>query len=472
MPNLKASTTKSVGIEVKLDQVKACIHCGMCLSSCPTYLVTGNEGNSPRGRLYLIRDLIEENKNLTSEGQEYLDNCLSCLACETACPSGVEYSSILEYARDERQQISYQKGFLGFIRKIGFKYFLPNRKLMRFFRLALKFLPKLTKIQPKFDKAYKKISENSTYNSKYKLAELLKIDSGISFLKLRMNSRIAELKANYNSHEDEMGFMSLIEEAQEFLNSVTITNSEMMLEATHSNILNIIDELRIVSLPLGCVMDTVYNHVHWDTIKILNGFGFHVYIPSSNCCGALAAHSGEYKLGYKQLEETASILAENYYPVVMNSAGCGAFLKDHADPSIQSFDLIEAINKAPLSFEEFSKKLKTASKTLDVTYHPACHLNHAQGIKTEYLDLLKLVPGLQIRSLHEADICCGSAGFYNLIKPEMAEQIGQRKADFIRKTGSNILVTANPGCMSQIEAHLENNYKVMHPVTLISEFLE
>jgi glycolate oxidase iron-sulfur subunit len=419
----------------ELDKIKACIHCGICLSACPTYLTTGNEGNSPRGRLYLIKDLIQgEVPELDIAGQEYLDNCLSCMACETVCPSGVEYIQLLDYARHEKQESSYSKGFWGLVRKFSFAFLLDQRYLLNLGRIGLKvlnifyklfpFLPKLSKMQPSREISYTKLEVNKLYPS-------------------------AE------------------------------------------TILDVPDSERTVLFNLGCVMDTLYNSVHHDTIKVLNAAGYHVYVPASGCCGALASHSGEFKIGEKQTEkfiqaqcdalnklyETEQALGDFSNPIVFNSAGCGAHVKDKVYlESLVLKDIAELIDPdnwlAPLPLEDFKAKLINPA-SLRAVYHPACHLYHAQGLTTQYQNLLALIPNLELIPFLEAEVCCGSAGFYNLIKPQLAEPIGERKAANIKKAGVDLVITANPGCMSQIEAHLGGGYKVIHPMSLLVQcFLE
>ncbi len=405
------------------DILKACIHCGMCLPACPTYQITGNEGDSPRGRLYIINDVINGatlNEERLIDSINYLDNCLECSACETVCPSGVQYTNILEQARNDWKLNSYSKGFFGFMRKLAFRWLLPNRFLLRILRALMNFttmlipLHKFIKIIPKFEDNYHQIQTNYYYRSKIELNDVSDSD-------------------------------------------------------------------RTLSLPLGCVMDTVYNHVHWDTIKVLNAFGYHVYIPESNCCGALAYHSGEAKLGLKQLQDTIQKLNESpenhlySYPLVMNSAGCGAFLKNHSE--LKVLDLIEALERAPVnpmkpSFLSTNGQRTTPKAKIIATYHPACHLNHQQGLANDYVELLKQIPSLELMPLYEADMCCGSAGFYNLIKSKMANKIGKRKARFIKNTNAEVVLTANPGCMSQIQAQLGDDYKVLHPVSLIRGYLD
>ncbi|MBU6196257.1 MAG: (Fe-S)-binding protein [Cyanobacteria bacterium REEB446] len=444
----------------ELDKIKACIHCGICLSACPTYLTTGNEGNSPRGRLYLIKDLIQgEVPELDATGQEYLDNCLSCMACETVCPSGVEYIQLLDYARHEKQESSYSKGFWGLVRKFSFAFLLDQRYLLNLGRIGLKvlnifyklfpFLPKLSKVQPSREISYTKLEVNKLYPS-------------------------AE------------------------------------------TILDVPDSERTVLFNLGCVMDTLYNSVHHDTIKVLNAAGYHVYVPASGCCGALASHSGEFKIGEKQTEkfiqaqcdalnklyETEQALGDFSNPIVFNSAGCGAHVKDKVYlESLVVKDIAELIDPdnwlAPVSLEAFKAKLvslkgidenaeiEDCAQSIKAVYHPACHLYHAQGLTTQYQSLLALIPNLELIPFLEAEVCCGSAGFYNLIKSQLAEPIGERKAANIKKAGVDLVITANPGCMSQIEAHLsggqdnenaeigvqKQSHKVIHPMSLLAQCL-
>lgn len=397
------------------EQLKACIHCGMCLPACPTYKVTANEGNSPRGRLYLINDLIQdhhlqEEHKLSSKAIEYLDNCLSCYACETVCPSGVQYGSILEYARNDLEQTAYDKGLFGFMRKIAFALFLPNRQILNALAQIYKRFGRLLplKVKPRVDYEYQAIQTGTIYRS------------------------------------EEIFF-------------------------------DIKDDDRTIVLPLGCVMDTFYNDVHHDTIYVLNRFGYHVYVPNLGCCGALASHSGEPHIGRSQLNSMLMSLVNYNLPVVMNSAGCGAFVKAHAE-GLKIMDLIEALQSAPKDpiskniFGEEKQDLLTVP-SLEITYHPACHLNHRQGVAYDYKDLLQKIPNLVIKDLPDADTCCGSAGIYNLLKPKMAEAIGRLKAENIKSTEVAIVATANPGCMSQIQSALGKDYKVVHPISLIADYL-
>lgn len=429
------------------EQLKACVHCGMCLPACPTYQVTGNEGNSPRGRLYMINDFVKDQKDepsIDDKTLEYLDNCLTCFACETVCPSGVDYAGILEQARSDHKATKLNNGFWGWLRFMAFKFLLPNRSFLNSARIMQRYFGFLVpmRIKPNLDFEYQKIQTNQLY-----------------------------------------------------LSEIDISDTPY--------------DKRIVAMPLGCVMDTIYNKIHLDTIYVLNQFGYHVFVPDTGCCGALAAHSGEHELGMGQVKENLEEFNRLEFPVVMNSAGCGAFVKEHKDdlkkpinqgdnlmeylenqPSeLQVMDLIEALEKAPhdpfsQSFTSSKPVISSESeesqngfqenkgRRISITYHPACHLNHRQGIAYNYLDLLKKIPNLDIKELHDADICCGSAGFYNLINPEMASEIGNLKATHVENTGARIVATANPGCMSQLENHVSKDIKVLHPVTILAQYLK
>lgn len=393
------------------EQIKACIHCGMCLPACPTYNVTANEANSPRGRIYLINELVQGKDELEQDlSIEYLDNCLSCFACETVCPSNVDYEGILHYAREDMKLSKYNKGFFAFLRKIFFKFFINNRFLLRLLRSSLKVFSFL--IKP--------------------LMQLLGFAAQTKF--------IPDLKADYKS----------IQEGE-------IYYSEHKLDLD--------DKKRTINFSLGCVMDTVYNDVHADTIYVLNAFGFHVHISRSKCCGSLAAHSGENKEAQKLKGKFLKTIEKEALPLISNSAGCGAFLKD-AKPSFGVYDLIEALQRAP--YDPLNSKTLKAQ----VLYHPACHLNHRQGVSDSYEQLLAAIEGLEVYTLDQKDLCCGSAGFYNLIKTDMAAQIGDLKAKEIKETRLKTLITANPGCMSQIKAHLDDDYQVVHPASFLRKILE
>lgn len=393
------------------EQIKACIHCGMCLPACPTYNVSFNEANSPRGRIYLINDYAKQNsqeKHETQKVLEYLDDCLSCFACETVCPSNVDYANILDFARKDLKLTKYNKGFFAFVRKLFFSLCVNNRSLLRIMRWDLRM-------------------------------SSLWLRPMMSFLGFKNQARlIPHIKESYQA----------LDEAETYYSDIQ---------------LDIPDEKRIINLSLGCVMDALYNHVHRDTVYVLNQFGFHVHISESKCCGSLAAHSGENQIAEKLRQEFATTVKAEGLPLITNSAGCGAYLKEHN--ALNVFDFIEAIKKAS------HNPLKNKTYKAEILYHPACHLNHRQGISDYYEDLLKSIPGLKVYSLDQKDTCCGSAGFYNLIKANRAAEIGELKAQEIEEKQIKTIVTANPGCMAQLEAHLAKDFELLHPASFLKRIL-
>jgi glycolate oxidase iron-sulfur subunit len=389
-----------------IDEIlKSCIHCGMCLPACPTYQVTGNEGYSPRGRIYLIK----QTNTISQPDQQmfnYLDTCLSCFACETVCPSGVQYQDIIDYARFDLKLTRKNKGLWAFVRKYIFTNLLSDRSK----------LLKLKNFLAAFDW----------------LSDIV----GLFFPKIKLLNKLKpNFKATYKS----------IDIGRRFRSSVAV-NKRMT-----------------VALMLGCVMDTFYNQVHHDSIKLLNACGYDVLIPNLDCCGALACHSGEFDLGLKQRQDFISKAKALKIPLVMNSAGCGAFLKDQNE--IEVLDIIELISDPVYDIWH-----KISKQELEIVYHPACHLNHRQGLSSKYLKLLERFFKVDTSSLN-ADTCCGSAGIYNILEPEMASKIGEKKSAELSVFETCTVVSANPGCINQLQAHLGIGYDVKHPVSLLADLL-
>jgi glycolate oxidase iron-sulfur subunit len=388
-----------------IDEIlKSCIHCGMCLPACPTYQVTGNEGYSPRGRIYTIanQDTLINQKQIF----DYLDTCLSCSACETVCPSAVQYQNIIDYARYDLKLSRKNKGLWAFVRKYIFANFLTDRS-------------KLTKL--------KNLLANFDWLSNI---------AGLVFPKIKLLNKLKpNLKAPYKS----------IDIGRRFRSTASVNKS------------------KTVALMLGCVMDTFYNQVHHDSIKLLNACGYDVLIPNLDCCGALACHSGEFDLGLKQRQDFVAKAKTLKIPLVVNSAGCGAFLKEQND--IEVLDIIELISDPIYDIWHHLPK-----QDLQIVYHPACHLNHKQGLSSKYLQLLERFFKVDTSSLN-ADTCCGSAGIYNILEPDMAFKIGEKKAMELSVFESCIVASANPGCINQLQAHLGSAYEVVHPISLLANLL-
>src|SRR5206468_516268 len=324
-----------------MDGLRACVHCGICLPQCPTYRVLGEEMDSPRGRVYLMRAAAEGRAELTPGLARHLDLCLGCRACETACPSGVPFGQLLEATRAQL-----------------------DRKRVR---------------------------------------------------------------ARESAHA--------------------------MLEWALS----------------------IFPHINLATARLLSAAGWEVVVPrGQGCCGALHLHAGRLDEFRAMARSLMAALGRDVDIVVTNAAGCGSALKEYGhwlgDGGAERFaglvkDISEVLVDADLPLGELRET---------VTYHDACHLAHGQKVRAQPRELLRRIPGVTLVELTDSDLCCGSAGVYNLLEPEMAAELGRRKLERIRETGARIVAAGNPGCIMQISQQaLEAGLalEVMHPVTLLSRAL-
>jgi glycolate oxidase iron-sulfur subunit len=415
------STTKTalpvVGPKIDYELVLDCVHCGLCTAACPTYVETGNEADSPRGRIYLMRQVIDGALELDDTVKGHLDLCLNCRACETACPSGVQYGRLIEPFRDHLEHADPGRStrtLTGLQRWMLFHIF-PSRLRTRL-ALAPARLLQWTGVDWALEK------------------------SGVTRLlpkSLRtMKGMLPPLKRHYGSLPE-------------------VLPAEGKRRAR-------------VGLFLGCVADGLYPQTNYATAKVLQKNGCEVWIPrTQGCCGALHYHAAD--------ERTAADLAaancdafgmtrddwSSLDAVVTNAAGCGAMLKDYAH-LMKDHPRAEAaarFNGRVRDISEFLYDLGPVNPThplpITATYHDACHLRHAQQIQKQPRAVLDLIPGLKLVPLAETEICCGAAGSYNLTQPVMAGQLGDRKAAHIRATGARAVFTGNVGCLMQITRHLK-----------------
>lgn len=415
--------------KIDYELILDCVHCGLCTASCPTYVETGNEADSPRGRIYLMRQVIDGTLPLDDNVKGHLDLCLNCRACETACPSGVQYGRLIEPFREHMAHLEPGRPVapLSALQRWMLFRIFPSRG---FTRLAL---------------APAKLAQ-------WTGADWLARKSGVLNLlpkSLRsMHGMLPTLKPHYGSLPE-------------------ILPAEGPKRAR-------------VGLFLGCVADALYPQTNYATAKVLQKNGCEVWIPRNQvCCGALHYHAAE--------EEPAQALAaQNCHAfgmtredwnsldaIITNAAGCGAMLKDyshmmHDHPGAEA---AERFNSKVRDISEFLDALGLIPPThplpITATYHDACHLRHAQQIQKQPRSLLGKIPGLKLVPLNESELCCGAAGSYNLTQPEMATQLGDRKAENILATGAQALFTGNVGCLMQITRHLKAinpNIWVTHPV--------
>jgi glycolate oxidase iron-sulfur subunit len=392
------------------DLIADCVHCGFCLSTCPTYLLWGEEMDSPRGRIYLMKEGLESEK-MTNSMVEHWDACLGCMACVTSCPSGVQYDSLIEAtkAQIERQHRRLTKERA--LRALIFAIF-PHPKRLRLIRGPLR------------------------------VVQWLGLD--IALRRIGLLEALAPRLA-----------------AMERLAPVIGRAAKL------PNRLAAIGETRArVGMITGCVQREFFPHVNAATARVLQAEGCEVVIPpAQGCCGALSAHNGreiESQKYARSLIDAFSDTKVDY--VVINAAGCGSTLKNYAEILVDDPAYLERAR-------EFAAKVRDISEILvdlgpvavrhplkvSIAYHDACHLSHAQGIRSQPRQLLAQIPGLEIREISEGEICCGSAGIYNILNPQPARELGDRKAAHVIATGAELLVTANPGCLMQVASALERS---------------
>ena len=413
-----------------VEGVNRCVHCGLCLAYCPTFSILGTEMDSPRGRIFLIKSMAEGRIGLTDSAAAHLDLCLGCRACETVCPSAVPYGQLIEAARADIERQRPGGVLRRFFRWVNFDVLLPHPRLLSLAAAGLRF---------------------------YQVSGLQRLVRASGLLRL--------VPGPLASWEP---LLPVIPPAAARAPLPEVTPAEGAKRAT-------------VGLLTGCIQQVAFGPHNRATARVLARNGVEVIAPrTQTCCGALHAHAGEHATALELAKSTIiAFESAGVEPVVVNTSGCGAHMKAYGtllagDPvwaerarrfATRVSDISEFLAREPLR-----GPLRPVSRT--VTYHDPCHVAHGQKIRKEPRALLAQIPGLTVRELHEADWCCGSAGTYNLTQPEMAGQLQRRKVENIRATGADAVVTANPGCIIQIQQGLEGGarpIRVLHIVELLDE---
>jgi len=410
--------------------IDTCVHCGFCLSTCPSYRVIGKEMDSPRGRIYLMDAINEGEIALNTATVQHFDSCLGCLACVTTCPSGVQYDKLIAATRPQIER-NYPRSLPEKLyRKLIFSFFpYPNR-------LRLLLVPLLV----------------------YQALGLQKLVRATGLLK-RFSPRLAAME-------------SIL--------------PKISLKSFWDNLPAVIpaqgEQRYRVGMILGCVQRLFFSPVNEATARVLTANGCEVVIPKTQgCCAALPHHQGQ--------EEQAKALARQMIDsfensavdvIIINAAGCGHTLKEYGhvlqdDPEYREKaknfaakvkDVQEFLATAGLT----AKLSPLADKPLTLVYQDACHLLHGQKISVQPRQLLRQLPGVQLREPIDAALCCGSAGVYNMLQPDVADELGQQKVQNLLNTGADLIASANPGCTLQITQHLRLQGKkisIMHPMELL-----
>ncbi len=434
----------------------SCIHCGLCLPACPTYLATGREMESPRGRIHLINQWQHGKTELTDRMASHIESCLGCLGCQTACPSGVKYEEILNQTRP--YLAAKRSAFSRFIMRFAFKNVLPRYGLLRFLGNLLR--------------AWQLLFGTSV------LKHLIGKRSEVSHQPPvdGLNEVAGETRVTPTREKE-----SLVDRLIDWEAFTPLVPPQVSLPPSLQP--KVISEIgRHALLFAGCVMDVFYNHVNHASIRLMLKQGSSVDVPKQTCCGALAYHAGENDIAIELAKKNIDLFGHSTTPVVVTSAGCGAMLKHYGHLLEHDKDYAhkaELFSERVKDITEFlaSAKFQEQPKPLEerTTYHAACHLAHAQNVRSQPADLLeslnqegenKIVP------LIESEHCCGSAGIYNLLNTRMSLKVLDRKLDFIEKTGAATVVTTNPGCMIQLQAGIRSRnlpVDVKHLIEVLDE---
>jgi glycolate oxidase iron-sulfur subunit len=406
------------------DRIDDCVHCGFCLPTCPTYAIWGEEMDSPRGRIYLMKMGKEGTVPMDDTFVGHFDACLGCMACVTACPSGVKYNELIEAVRPQIER-NYERR--------------PGDKLFR--TLIFSLFPYPNRLRPAafFGTLYQKLG----------VRQVLLASGLIGRLPARLQAMEALLPP--------ISLRSVVARQPTFTPAQGTRRHR-------------------VGLLSGCVQRVFFGDVNAAATRVLAAEGCDVVAPKEQqCCGALSSHAGREQEAVARARRIIdTFAAADVETVVVNVAGCGSSMKEYAH--LLRDDPAYAAKAA-----EFSAKVRDISEVLAeigavaprhpisarVAYHDACHLAHAQGIRAQPRAVLRAIPGMTVMDIPEADICCGSAGIYNLVQPEPAGDLGRRKVENIASTQPDAVVTSNAGCLLQIRRYLDAGVPLFHPVQLI-----
>jgi glycolate oxidase iron-sulfur subunit len=434
--------------------VKDCVHCGFCLPACPTYALWGEEMDSPRGRIYLVSQLLD-GAELTPAAGEHFDRCLGCMACMTACPSGVQYDQIIaaarEWTEDGRNPFAGDGGAPGAAAAVGGADAAASGD------------------------ANAAVGRRGGATAPRSVRDRL-TRAGIFALfpyPARLRVATAPLRALQRTGADRLisrtGLLGRLSPAAEQALRLAPPTSRPMPPGRFPERVAARGARRaVVGMLTGCVQSVFYPRVNAATARVLAAEGCDVIIPrAQGCCGALSSHSGRAAEAIRFAQRTIETFeSAGVDAIVVNSAGCGSAMKEYERLFAGSPEWAESawsVRAAALSAKvrdlaEFLDALGPAAERHPVevraAYHDACHLGHAQRVTAAPRALLRAIPGFELVELRDAGVCCGSAGVYNLLQPDAARELGSRKADSVSASGASLLISANPGCTLQISSEL------------------
>jgi glycolate oxidase iron-sulfur subunit len=391
-----------------------CVHCGFCLETCPTYVLWAAEADSPRGRIVLVNDGLNAADSLSEEMVTHFDRCLGCMACVTACPSGVRYDRLIERVRPQVERHHRRTPAERAIRRLLYET-LPHPRRLRV-------MAPMLKASRRFD------------------------------LERRLPERLAAIARVAPSPPSGRDARAGVPERTPAVG----------------------EPRGRVGLLLGCVQRVFYPGVHRATVHALTAEGFEVLAPRRpDCCGALEFHGGEEASAVKRARQTIRAFGDVDH-IVVSAAGCGSAMKEYGEllGTPEARDFSARVRDVSELLGSVEPRAPRGSVPLRVVYHDACHLAHAQGVRTPPRELLRAIPDLELVEVGaERDVCCGSAGIYNLVQPQPAAELGERKARHLLATGAQAIAAGNPGCAAQLDLHLRrlgSPLPIHHPIELVS----
>lgn len=417
------------------DILQQCMHCGLCLATCPTYDLTKMERSSPRGRIFMIKSVARGEMELSETFADEMNFCLDCQACETACPAGVKYGRMVETARVVVDEAGFGSRIGIVLKRFALRKIVASRNGLKFVSIMLR--------------TYQKIG-------------LQKLVRATGVLKI-FSKNLAEIETLApviaNKFSDTQ------------INEIEMPNGEVKYKT---------------AFHFGCLMNTMFADINMETIDVLKECGCKIITPKDQvCCGSLSGHNGDMDFALNQARKNIDAFEKHEYDfLISNSAGCGAFMKDYAHLLEDDPDYAEKAkrfsSKVKDVMEFFAEQKPELKFNLEhepqlTTYHDACHLIHAQKISNQPREVIKSLPGVEYKELEEASWCCGSAGIYNVVRYEDSLKQLERKMKNIKDTEAKIVLTGNPGCMGQIKHGTKKfnvDVEVLHPVTLIKRMLK
>ena len=407
---LKDKTNKSVE-----QIVRKCVHCGMCNATCPTYQLLGDELDGPRGRIYLIKDMLENNKPANEKIVEHLDRCLSCYSCMTTCPSGVNYMHMIDHGRSHIEK-TYNRPIFQRIFRSLLSIVLPNPKIFKFLAWSVNIVRPISFIFPEF------------------------IKNSMKLMPTKLPKKTLKDQKIYSVANDK--------------------------------------QIARVALLTGCVQREISPEINESTIRLLNRHNVEVVVlPEINCCGSLDHHMGKDNAAHALFKKNINLWYDEYLnngltAIISNTSGCGTTLKDYGFIFRDDKELkkkAKKISELTKDISEFLDKniklnFKESDKTYKIAYHSPCSMQHGQKVHQQPIDLIKRT-GNEVLNIPEGHLCCGSAGTYNILQQKIASQLLKNKINNIEKVSPDFISTGNVGCMTQIASG--TNIPIVHTVEVI-----